>query len=45
LEAFMTMASEIKNRMASQPALNAGPRGATVRPGEGRPVTSKSSCC
>lgn len=44
-QAFMTMASEIKNRMASQPTLNQGPKGATVRPGEGRPVTAKSSCC
>src|SRR6056300_1609923 len=35
-QAFMTMANEIKNRMASQPQMNAGPRGNTVRPGEGR---------
>jgi len=44
-QAFMTMAAEIKNRMASQPmASRAG--GATVRPGEGRSVsTTKSSCC
>ena len=34
-QAFMTMAAEIKNRMASQPTLNQGPKGATVRPGEG----------
>ena len=32
-QAFMTMAAEIKNRMASQPTLNQGPKGATVRPG------------
>ena len=45
-EAFMKMAGEIKNRMASQPALNNGPKGATVRPGEGRPVNAnKSNCC
>lgn len=43
-EAFMTMAAEIKKRMASQPALNTGARN-TVRPGEGRPVAAKSSCC
>jgi len=43
--AFMTMAAEIKTRMASQPALNQGPKGATVRPGEGRPVAAKSQCC
>ncbi len=43
-EAFMTMAAEIKKRMASQPALNTGARN-TVRPGEGRPVQAKSSCC
>ena len=43
-EAFMTMAAEIKKRMASQPALNTGARN-TVRPGEGRPVAPKSSCC
>ena len=44
-QAFMTMAAEIKTRMASQPALNQGPKGATVRPGEGRPVAAKSQCC
>jgi Ras-related protein Rab-1A len=44
-QAFMTMANEIKNRMASQPQMNAGPRGNTVRPGEGRSVNAKSSCC
>ena len=43
-EAFMTMAAEIKKRMAQQPALNTGARN-TVRPGEGRPVQAKSSCC
>ena len=44
--AFMTMAGEIKTRMASQPALNQGPKGATVRPGEGRPVgKANSQCC
>jgi len=44
-EAFMTMAAEIKKRMASQPALNTGAGRNTVRPGEGRPVQAKSSCC
>ena len=45
-QAFMTMAGEIKTRMASQPALNQGPKGATVRPGEGRPVgKANSQCC
>ena len=45
-QAFMTMAAEIKTRMASQPALNQGPKGATVRPGEGRPVgKANSQCC
>jgi Ras-related protein Rab-1A len=44
-QAFMTMAAEIKTRMASQPTLNQGPKGATVRPGEGRPVAAKSQCC
>ena len=44
-QAFMTMAAEIKNRMAAQPmAGRAG--GVAVRPGEGRSVkTDKSSCC
>ena len=44
-QAFMTMATEIKNRMASQPVMSQKP-GGTVKPGEGRAVsTSKSSCC
>lgn len=44
-QAFMTMAAEIKTRMAAAPmAQRAG--GATVRPGEGRSVAAaKSSCC
>jgi len=42
-QAFMTMAAEIKNRMASQPVMN---KPSTVRPGEGRALpASKSSCC
>jgi len=45
-QAFMTMAAEIKTRMASQPALNPGPQGATVRPGEGTPAgKANSQCC
>mmetsp|Transcript_18609 Transcript_18609/g.60658 ORF Transcript_18609/g.60658 Transcript_18609/m.60658 type:complete len:203 (+) Transcript_18609:51-659(+) len=43
-QAFMTMASEIKTKMASQPAMQAS-RGATVRPGEGKPLDKKRSCC
>eukprot|EP00475_Leptophrys_vorax_P002318 TRINITY_DN112_c0_g4_i1.p1 TRINITY_DN112_c0_g4~~TRINITY_DN112_c0_g4_i1.p1 ORF type:complete len:202 (+),score=31.59 TRINITY_DN112_c0_g4_i1:177-782(+) len=42
-QAFMTMAAEIKNRMASQPAMNT--KGTTVRPGESRPLQPKSGCC
>ena len=43
-QAFMTMAAEIKNRMASQPVVNSGAN--TVRPGEGRAINpNKSSCC
>jgi len=43
-QAFMTMATEIKTRMASQPV--ASNKGNTVKPGEGRPVSAgKSSCC
>ena len=45
-QAFVTMANEIKTRMASQPqAASVASRGATIRPGEGRPVNAKSSCC
>lgn len=43
-QAFMTMAAEIKNRMAREPAANKATN--TIRPGEGRPIASqKSSCC
>lgn len=43
-QAFMTMAAEIKNRMASQPVVNAN--ASTVRPGEGRAINpNKSNCC
>ncbi|KAL5728891.1 WD40 repeat protein [Ranunculus cassubicifolius] len=42
-QAFMTMTSEIKNRMASQPGTNAS-RPATV-PLRGRPVEQKTGCC
>jgi Ras-related protein Rab-1A len=49
-QAFLTMAAEIKQRMASAaPALGgAGGGGATVRPGEGRSVKTgdkASACC
>jgi Ras-related protein Rab-1A len=48
--AFMTMAAEIKARMAAAPAGGAGGGGAggpTIRPGEGRAVGAgaKSNCC
>lgn len=44
-EAFMTMAGEIKNRMAKEPALANAP-GSTIRPGEGKSIADqKSSCC
>lgn len=42
-QAFMTMATEIKNRMATQPVAAAKPN--TVKPGEGRAVNTKSSSC
>ncbi|KAF9613580.1 hypothetical protein IFM89_009250 [Coptis chinensis] len=42
-QAFMTMAAEIKNRMASQPAMNAN-RPATVQM-RGQPVGQKANCC
>ncbi|XP_073115012.1 ras-related protein RIC1 isoform X2 [Elaeis guineensis] len=42
-KAFMTMTAEIKNRMASQPAMDAS-RPATVQM-RGQPVAQKSSCC
>ncbi|KAJ9524061.1 hypothetical protein QJQ45_022494 [Haematococcus lacustris] len=45
-EAFMTMAAEIKNRMASQPMPSRPGGGATIRPGEGKSVAAgKSGCC
>jgi Ras-related protein Rab-1A len=44
-EAFMTMAGEIKNRMAKEPQISAKP-GSTIRPGEGKSIADqKSSCC
>lgn len=43
-QAFMTMAAEIKNRMAREPAMNKPAN--TIRPGEGKSIaTQKSSCC
>ena len=43
-QAFMTMAGEIKNRMAREPALNKPAN--TIRPGDGKSIsTNKSSCC
>merc|ERR1712159_134384 len=42
-KAFMTMAAEIKKRMASQPVMS---KQQTVKPGEGRAVQAqKSNCC
>ncbi|KAK3008941.1 hypothetical protein RJ639_014024 [Escallonia herrerae] len=42
-EAFMAMAAEIKNRMASQPSMNnARPPTVQIR---GQPVNQKSGCC
>ena len=44
-EAFMTMAGEIKNRMAKEPAMDSK-GGNTIRPGEGKSIADqKSSCC
>jgi Ras-related protein Rab-1A len=42
-QAFMTMAAEIKNRMASQPALSA--KANTVNVSKSQPLNTKSSCC
>ncbi|KQK08318.1 ras-related protein RIC1 [Brachypodium distachyon] len=42
-KAFMTMAAEIKNRMASQPAANAS-KPATVQM-RGQPVAQQNGCC
>ncbi|KAG7669917.1 hypothetical protein Ndes2526B_g06289 [Nannochloris sp. 'desiccata'] len=43
-QAFMTMAAEIKNRMAREPAMNKPAN--TIRPGEGKSIAAnKSSCC
>lgn len=45
-QAFMTMAAEIKNRMASQPMPPRPGGPGTIRPGEGKPVgANKSGCC
>ncbi|KAE9459369.1 hypothetical protein C3L33_08720, partial [Rhododendron williamsianum] len=42
-QVFMAMAAEIKNRMASQPAMNnARPPTVQIR---GQPVNQKSGCC
>ncbi|KAJ8444340.1 hypothetical protein Cgig2_019898 [Carnegiea gigantea] len=41
-QAFMAMTAAIKNRMASQPALNARPPTVELR---GKPVNQKSGCC
>ncbi|KAK9095144.1 hypothetical protein Scep_026613 [Stephania cephalantha] len=42
-QAFMAMAAEIKNRMASQPAMNnARPPTVQLR---GQPVDQKAGCC
>lgn len=41
-QAFMAMAAEIKNRMASQPANSARPATVQIR---GQPVNQKAGCC
>lgn len=42
-QAFMTMAAEIKNRMASQPAMNSNkPKLVQM---QGQPIQQKSGCC
>ncbi|XP_040867143.1 ras-related protein RABD2c isoform X2 [Glycine max] len=41
-QAFMAMAAEIKNRMASQPVNNARPPTVQIR---GQPVNQKAGCC
>lgn len=43
-EAFMTMAAEIKKRMAAQPALATSQK-PTPFPFKGKDVPAKSSCC
>ncbi|KAJ7528903.1 hypothetical protein O6H91_15G025100 [Diphasiastrum complanatum] len=42
-QAFMTMTADIKNRMASQPALNSSKP--TTVPMKGQPLQQKSGCC
>ncbi|RZR84024.1 hypothetical protein BHM03_00010762, partial [Ensete ventricosum] len=43
-QAFMAMTAAIKDRMASQPAMNNSSRPATVQI-RGQPVNQNSSCC
>jgi Ras-related protein Rab-1A len=43
-QAFMTMAAEIKNRMASQPAMVSN-KPNTVQMKAGQPIAQKSGCC
>merc|ERR1712188_240776 len=45
-QAFMTMAAEIKNRMANTPAMKAGNQGQVNVVNKGQPVGgSKGGCC
>lgn len=45
-KAFITMASEIKNRMASQPAAKGPEGGAKLQPGAGQSIgKSGGGCC
>uniref|UniRef100_A0A7I4DPQ6 Uncharacterized protein n=1 Tax=Physcomitrium patens TaxID=3218 RepID=A0A7I4DPQ6_PHYPA len=44
-QAFMTMAAEIKNRMASQPALSSTSRPNNVTNLRGQAIPQKSGCC
>jgi Ras-related protein Rab-1A len=43
-QAFMTMAAEIKNRMASQPAMTSS-KPSTVQMKAGQAIVQKSGCC
>ena len=43
-QAFMTMAAEIKNRLANQPVGGGGARG-NINVGDGKKLGSKSSAC
>lgn len=44
-KAFLTMAQEIKNSMATQPLGNGGNNNPTIRPGGPTPQPTKGGCC